>query len=73
MTLLSSYLAHTRNSICPGCFGDVSGTGLVLQDCVVQWELGSLVVGGKEEGVELRRWELGGGKALEGIPLELSL
>lgn len=40
---------------------------------MVQWELGSLVVGGKEEGVELRRWELGGGKALEGIPLELSL
>lgn len=43
-TLLSIYPVYTRNSICPGC---VSGTDLVLRDCVVQWELGRLVVEGK--------------------------
>ena len=48
-------------------------TDLILKDCVVQWELGSLVVEGKAEGVELRQWELGGGNTLEGIPLELGL
>ena len=69
----STYPAHTRNSVCPGCFRDVSGTNLVLEDCAVQWESRSLVVEGKVEGVELRKWELGGGNALEGIPLERGL
>lgn len=61
---------YTRNSICPGC---VSGTDLVLKDCVVWWELGRLVGEGKAEGVELTQWEIRGGNTLEGVPLELGL
>lgn len=59
-TLWSTYPTNTRNSICPGCFGDDSGAHYPQGLCC---PLGSLVVEGEVEGVKLRQWELFRGRS----------